>query len=188
MTFAVLSLIFEAAVSALLVAVIIYAVKLNQRLGGLRERESELQDLITRFNEASRRAEASAATLRSVGTEAERSLRVMVDRAQALRDDLSYLIQRGERVADKVTERTMSPSFGPEKADSGPSRTTTPDPIARTTDDGDKAASQRKASWRPPHLASGPDSEAHHQSENDDPRSDAERELLRALRSAKLGA
>ena len=44
-----LSLGFESVVAVLMIAMIVYAVKLNRRLVGLRERDAEMQDMITRF-------------------------------------------------------------------------------------------------------------------------------------------
>jgi uncharacterized protein DUF6468 len=113
MTLGAMSLIFEGAVSLLLIAVIVYSVKLNTRIVGLRSREGELKQMIAQFNEAAVQAEASAGHLKSVGTAAERNLRVTIERAQALRDDLSFLIERGDRVAGRMKRPPERPTERP---------------------------------------------------------------------------
>jgi hypothetical protein len=102
MSLAMMSLIFEGAVSGLLIAVIVYAIKLNRRIIALRSQEGELKEMIAQFNDAATQAEISAGHLKAVGTESERNLRATIERAQAMRDDLSFMIDRGGNISDRV--------------------------------------------------------------------------------------
>lgn len=120
MTLAALSLVFEGLVSVLLVAVIVYAVKLNGRIVALRSQESGLKEMIAQFNEAATQAEVSASHLTAAGMDSERNLRTTIERAQAMRDDLSFLIERGGNVSSRM-ERSNKFS-----GDRSPARDRTP--------------------------------------------------------------
>lgn len=102
MTLDILSVAFEVLVALLLALMIFYCMRLNRRLDQMRARESEMLSLIQQFDSAAVRAETTVQTLKTVGAESERSLRAHVDRAQALRDDLMFMLDRGESVAAKV--------------------------------------------------------------------------------------
>lgn len=96
-----ISLFLDVIVSVLLVATIVYGAMLNRRLTGLRSNKAELEALIHSFGEACARAEAGVKTLRSATDEATR-LQAYLDRSQALRDDLSFLLDRGSSLADRL--------------------------------------------------------------------------------------
>ncbi|MDI9349916.1 MAG: DUF6468 domain-containing protein [Candidatus Symbiobacter sp.] len=88
-------------VSILLVAMIVYGVILNRKLTALRSNKAELDVLIHSFNDACTRAEAGVRTLRSATEEAQR-LQQYLARGQMLRDDMSFLIERGTGLADRL--------------------------------------------------------------------------------------
>jgi hypothetical protein len=96
-----LSVIIDIIVIAFLVPTIAIAVVLNRRLAALRSNKAELDALIQSFNDACARAEAGVRTLRSATDEATR-LQHYLDRSQTLRDDLSYLLDRGTSLADRL--------------------------------------------------------------------------------------
>ena len=117
----------DVAMIILLLVTIVYGVKLNIRISGLRERDSELQGVIEQFNEASNRALDSVRDLKSAGLDVDQKFKASTDRAQALCDDLAYMIERGEKIADRmehapVRQRpTPDPASGPVEPQ-GPSR------------------------------------------------------------------
>jgi Domain of unknown function (DUF6468) len=96
-----ISLFADVIVAILLVVTLIYSAMLNRRLTGLRSNKAELEALIHSFGEACARAEAGVKTLRSATDEATR-LQAYLDRSQALRDDLSFLLDRGSSLADRL--------------------------------------------------------------------------------------
>jgi hypothetical protein len=96
-----ISLFLDVIVAILLVVTLIYSAMLNRRLTGLRSNKAELEALIHSFGEACARAEAGVKTLRSATDEATR-LQAYLDRSQALRDDLSFLLDRGSSLADRL--------------------------------------------------------------------------------------
>jgi hypothetical protein len=164
------SLAIEGIVSVLLVAVIVYASRLNRRLADLRGQGAELQEGIARFDEAAARAEAAAARLKAVGAEAERSVRAALDRAQAVRDELMFLADRGAASARAASASAKTPEPGSR----GRGRR---ERAASPAADGAGAAMGE----RPERQSGGGGTRA---AEAGTPRSAAERELLKAIRAA----
>ncbi len=93
-----LSLLLDVLVSVLLVVTIGYAVVLNRRLKGLKNHKAELDALAASFAQATARAEESVGRLKSSVAE----LQASSERAQALRDDLAFLTERGGTAADRL--------------------------------------------------------------------------------------
>lgn len=96
-----ISLVLDIIISGLLVLTIAYAVRLNQRLSQLRSDKNELLQLAKTFADATDRAENSIQHLK-VSSEA---LQIEVKKASALKEDLSYLVERGGRSADEMVAK-----------------------------------------------------------------------------------
>lgn len=94
--------ILDIVVILLLVPTIIYAVILNRRLSALRRSREELSKVVNSFNEATMRAEAGIPKLKKATTEANHTLKERVDKAQTLRDDLAFMIERAEELATRL--------------------------------------------------------------------------------------
>ncbi len=94
--------ILNIAVILLLVPTIIYAVILNRRLSALRRSREELAKVVNSFNEATMRAEAGIPKLKKATTEANHTLKDRVEKAQTLRDDLAFMIERAEELANRL--------------------------------------------------------------------------------------
>src|ERR1700761_6411208 len=118
-------MILDVVVILLLIPTIIYAVILNRKLAALRRSREELSKVVNSFNEATMRAEAGIPKLKKATTEANHTLKDRVDKAQTLRDDLAFMIERAEELAARlegavrsaraegVTQHTPSPAAGP---------------------------------------------------------------------------
>lgn len=91
--------ILDLVVILLLVPTIVYAVILNRKLGALRRSRDELARVVASFNDATLRAEAGIPKLKKATTEANQTLKDRVDKAQTLRDDLAFMVQRAEELA-----------------------------------------------------------------------------------------
>lgn len=83
------SLLFEGVMATLMVALIIYCVKLDRRLTLLRNQDTQMAEMIAGFRDASDRAEQSAQRLKAAGLAAERSLRAAMLEAEAMRSEFS---------------------------------------------------------------------------------------------------
>ena len=97
MSFAIIIDIF---VAILLVVTISYAVVLNKRLGNLRRDRGELESLAINFHASTMRADESIIRLRSSVDE----LQDQIGKAEAMRDDLVFLTERGSSAADRLEE------------------------------------------------------------------------------------
>ncbi|MDJ0685650.1 MAG: DUF6468 domain-containing protein [Alphaproteobacteria bacterium] len=97
--FSNLSLILDLVVAVLLVAVIIYAVRLNAALRTIKESKAELETLLAGFGASTAQAEDAIRRIKEASGSNSAALKGLLGDAETLRDDLSYLIERGERVA-----------------------------------------------------------------------------------------
>ncbi|CAA7615831.1 conserved hypothetical protein [Candidatus Terasakiella magnetica] len=171
--------LLDIVVSLLLIATIGYAVMLNSRLSALRKNRDDLAKTIVNFNEATVRAESSIPKLRKAAEDAGQGLQERVEKAQSLRDDLAFMIERADTMANRLENAVRSarsevkppPSATGQSAGQGIASAPTA-PISRAS--GAKAAQQAAI------AAAAAASE-----NQDDDRSEAERELLRALQSMR---
>ncbi|SDE10421.1 DUF6468 domain-containing protein [Rhodospira trueperi] len=196
-----LSLILDILIVALLVPTITFAWILNGRLADLRRNRDELARLIQNFNEATHRAEAGIPKLRKAADDAGRALQDRVEKAQTLRDDLAFMVDRADTMLGKLEDgvqgrRTLDRNGGTVSA--APSGTRgrsgglaqvsagagpvvpAPPPVPGRGAAG-RMAALGAVSQAP--LASDDGDEDDFYVE--DERSEAERELLRALRSSR---
>ncbi len=131
-----LSMVLDGVIVLLLVATIGYAVVLNRRIGELRKWRAEFGRLIQAFNQAATRAEAGIQSMRSVADQRAPDLPHNLDHVQALRDDLAFLVERGNTLADSLTEKVQS-SIRSSRPDSAAAR---PTAAANATSDAGAAA------------------------------------------------
>jgi len=131
---------------ALLGATLFHALRLERALGVLKQDRAALESLVAGFNDGTRQAEQGIERLRAAADGAGRQIARQLDAAATLRDDLRFLLDRGETLADRL-------------------------------DGGVRAARTRLAGAPPPLPNPAPDDLR--------VRSQAERDLLRALRVAR---
>lgn len=93
-----LSLAFDIGFAVLLVITIGYAVVLNRKLGNLRRHKEDLERLAVTFSQSTARADESIQRLKGTTD----SLQNGIEKAQSLRDDLTFLIDRGALAADRL--------------------------------------------------------------------------------------
>ena len=131
------SLIVDLFVAILLVVTIGYAVVLNKRLGSLRGDKVELERLARGFIETTERAETGIGELRSMTD----ILDERIKRAESLRDDLLFLMERGNSAADRLEvvvrdARDQDPVVGAKKIEPQPAQPA-PDAAAKLGDAND---------------------------------------------------
>ena len=86
----------------LLVATIVFAFRLERRLASMRGTKEQLAAVIGELNAAAARAEAGIRGLKNAAETAGATLEDRVKRARSLNDDLTVLVQSGQRVAQKL--------------------------------------------------------------------------------------
>ncbi|NNG03049.1 MAG: hypothetical protein HKM95_02990 [Inquilinus sp.] len=95
-------LILDGLIVVLLLATIVYAAQLNRRIGRLRDGRAELERAARGFAEAAARAEAGVKALRQAADGPGKQMRAEIDKALVLRDELAFLVETGEGLADRL--------------------------------------------------------------------------------------
>ena len=95
----------------LLIATLFHAIRLERALGVLKRDRAVLEELVATFNASTRQAESGIERLRAAADGAGRQVARQIDTAKALKDDIAFLSERGERVADRLDSlvRTARP-------------------------------------------------------------------------------
>jgi len=94
--------ILELALVVLLAATLFHAVRLERALGVLKRDRVQLQELVAGFNDSTRQAEIGIQRLRAVADGAGAQIARHVDAGLPLKSDLAMLIERGNRLADRL--------------------------------------------------------------------------------------
>lgn len=97
-----IELVIETLVVALLVATCGYCYVLSRRLQILRSGQEELTALISKFDDASRRAEKNLALIQSNGASVNRELSEAAAGAHSLIDELSVMVNAGDNIACRI--------------------------------------------------------------------------------------
>lgn len=162
--------LLEVVLIGLLGLTLVHAVRLERALGTLRRERGALGDAVAGFDSSTRQAEAGLDRLHSMTHEAAQQVARKIEGAAVLKDDLTFLAERGEHLADRLerlirTGRTLDPVRAPDPVRaSEPIRA--PDPVRPREPEFATAAS--RADTESPRL-----------------RSKSERDLLQALRVAR---
>jgi hypothetical protein len=164
-------LVLDLIIAVLLAATIGYASVLNRKLNLLRKNRDDLAKLVAAFNDATARAEAGIPKLKRASEEASATLIDRVEKAQSLRDDLAFMIERADTMANRL-EGTVRTARGESKPAPAPG----PAPRVAAARG---VASPSVAPMAPVGLVAERDDPL------DDDRSEAERELLRALQAVR---
>jgi hypothetical protein len=94
--------LLELALVLLLGITLFHALRLERALGVLKRDRAVLEELVAGFNESTRAAEAGIERLRSATDGAGRQIARQIEQAQRLRDDLGFLTERGDRLAERL--------------------------------------------------------------------------------------
>lgn len=105
MTFPIL---LDFVVVTLLIATILYAISLNRKLEALYKNREELQKFIENFSQSLSKAEMSMNKLRLSGEKVFSELGTKLQEGGTLRDDLGYLLERGEKLAGVLEEEVRT--------------------------------------------------------------------------------
>ena len=91
--------LLEIVLVLLLAATLFHAIRLERALGVLKHDRAALQELVAGFNSSTRLAEVGIDRLREAAEGAGQQIARQVDAALTLKDDLTLLIERGNRLA-----------------------------------------------------------------------------------------
>ena len=103
-----LSVAIDVVVAILLVATIVYAIVLNRKLTALRNAKAEMDSTLARFAESTSKAASGIEALKAHAQVSGSALDSIVTRAHSLTDDLTFLIERGSNLANRLEKMTES--------------------------------------------------------------------------------
>ena len=103
-----MSLMIDIFVAVLLISAIGYGMILNRRIVALRRDQGNLERLATSFQEATKRAEASVGKLKKAAQGSSEVLNEGIDAATRIREDLNFLVERGEKLGDRLENSIRS--------------------------------------------------------------------------------
>lgn len=99
-------MLLDTVVAVLLGATILFAIRLDRRLNALRQGRGEMQTLLIGIQDMTTRAEAGIAQFKAVTADGSAALQTQVRAADTLRGDLAMLIERAERMAERLQDAT----------------------------------------------------------------------------------
>ena len=97
-----LTLILDLVMVGLLAATIAYAIILNKQIVKLRESRGEMAELVRGLNEAMSRAETGVRSLKKTAHDTGDDLQRTVAKAQTLRDELEFMIEAADAMANRL--------------------------------------------------------------------------------------
>lgn len=86
----------------LLGATLFQAIRLERALGVLKRDRASLEQLVVGFNASTHQAESGIQRLRAAADGAGRDIQSQLTKSVSLRDDLAFLTERGDRLADRL--------------------------------------------------------------------------------------
>ncbi len=112
-----LEFIINLTIIGLLIPTILYAYRLNKNLNILRENQNSFAKLIDALNDATFKAENSIPKLKSLTMNSSENLKEVVQNANVLKEDLIFINQRANSLADRletvIKENRTSPEARP---------------------------------------------------------------------------
>ena len=163
----IVKLTLDIVIIAALALAVRYAWRLEKQLRLLRESREEMARYTADFARNVDRAETGIKSLKLMARASGDDLEQLVEKAQALRDELQFVVDHANTIADKITRLGGQLAQQQSKAAESPMPAVTPPPAP---------AAPVPATERPPLRAVVGGSAA-----PPEPRSRAERELLQAL-------
>ncbi len=118
--------LLDCAMLLLLAATLFQALRLQRALSALRRDRPALEAMVAALSASTQQAETGIERLRAAAEGAGRSVARQHDAAQALKDDLVFLVERGERLANRLDDLLRA---APPSASSAPAR---PEPTGAT--------------------------------------------------------
>jgi ABC-type transporter Mla subunit MlaD len=183
--------LLELVLILLLAGTLFHAMRLERALGVLKRDRAVLEELVAGFNESTRQAESGIDRLRAAADGAGRQIGKQIEQAQLLRDELDFLADRSDKLAQRLESAIRTARMVPESQNFSTLASAAPglEPVASDTS-GTLSFGRLEPRLEPRLDPAG--RAASQAAGNDDGaadigrlRSQAERDLLRALRGGR---
>jgi hypothetical protein len=99
---AAMELTLELVLVVLLGATLFQAIRLERALGMLKRDRASLETLVVGFNASTTQAESGIQRLRAAAEGTGRQIETQLSKSASLKDDLAFLTERGDRLADRL--------------------------------------------------------------------------------------
>jgi hypothetical protein len=186
-----LTMMVEILVAVLLLITLGISLVLNRRLGNLRANQDEMRRLIGDFDKALAKARHGMTELKSASASADTAHEERMKQARTLRDELGFMIETADRLADRLAGEASGNRAARQERAPGERPAAERGGLERVLE---RAAAERPATpaarpqapvtpFPPKKPAIPPVGNA--RDFKIEPRSEAERELLMALRQAR---
>jgi hypothetical protein len=96
--------ILDTLLVVLLSATLFHAVRLERALGVLKRDRAALQELVAAFDASTRAAETGIERLHAATEGPGRQIQKLIDGGTTLKEELTFLVQRGEGLADRLDD------------------------------------------------------------------------------------
>jgi hypothetical protein len=127
-----LSLVMNGLMAGLLLATILYCLRLNSRIKVLQDSKSDLARIIRDFDEITEKATQNIAEIHKAASRITDNMQHKIDKANFVANDLEYMIERGNKITGKTEslEGMRSPRTTTPEAVAAMARTSAPSPSA----------------------------------------------------------
>jgi len=167
----------------LLAGTLFHAMRLERALGVLKRDRAVLEELVAGFNESTRQAESGIDRLRSAADGAGRQIGKQIEQAQLLRDEIEFLANRSDKLAQRLESAIRSARM---MEDAQPFSSAAAIAPAAASDAAALPFGRLEPTLgTPPQTAGNDDTTADMAVDMGRLRSQAERDLLRALRGGR---
>ncbi len=95
-------LMLDMVMAVLLAVTIYYCTKLNKRIRILQDSKSDLAALIQKFDESTQQATRSINEIHIVSKRINESIKTKLEKANYIVDDLAFMIEKGNKLADRM--------------------------------------------------------------------------------------
>jgi hypothetical protein len=110
------SIVVDIVVAVLLVVTIAFVWRLERRIAVLKREEAKFAELLADFAQAAARADQSVKALKLTADSVGRDLESVIARAQGLREDVQYLLDRAGPVTDRLSDAVMRSRIRPSQS------------------------------------------------------------------------
>jgi hypothetical protein len=175
-----LAIALDLVMVGLLAATIAYAIILNRQIVRLREGRGEMAELIVGLNEAMAKAETGVRGMKKTAAETGEDLQRTVAKAQALRDELHFMIEAADGLANRLSGSGESERSRPASPTPAPRPLVAP---RAPLESGEPPLPRRAAAVQP--VAARDSQERDPITRDGETLSRAERELLQAIENRR---
>lgn len=140
----VLSMMLDMMMAGLLLATIIYCLRLNKRIQVLQDSKSELARIIREFDESTTRATQNISEIHAATDRISENIQLKIDKANFIVNDLDVMIERAGKMTGKAE---TAPARTPSRSEAAASTTprTLADVMPMRSAEGAKAAAANES-------------------------------------------